>query len=225
VKAADTLRLLAMSSWCSAHAGGSLEGRGTHGLVSRLPQYPKVSLATPAERAAAEHILAVARKASLPFRDAVAAKRAGFDTHLARRPPDFVGYLHAENRRYSSDHDFFDPRRPEVLIYANQPGRRLVLIGIMFSMPRGKLGPGVTGPIGRWHSHLVCMRGRARGLAPVNGSCPRGARLTRGSEMLHLWFTHDLRSAYAVHAPVPELCRDGLLRHSTCLSPAARRGM
>ncbi len=34
--------------------------------------------------------------------------------------------------------------------------------------------------------------------------------------MLHVWFTHDLRSAFAVHAPVPELCRDGLLGAAAC---------
>ena len=190
-----------------------------------LQQYPDVSLATPAQRAAAAHILQVTRRTSLPYRNAAAAERAGFDTRLARKPPAAVGFLHAENRRYSADLDFFDPRRPEVLIYANQPGRPLVLIGVMFSMPRGKLGPGVAGPIRRWHSHLVCVRGHRRGLAPVNGSCRAERDSTRGSEMLHLWFTKDLRSAYAVHAPVPELCRDGLLARSTCRSRAVPRGM
>jgi len=54
---------------------------------------------------------------------------------------------------------------------------------------------------------------------------PAGQRLGQGSEMLHLWFTRDLTSAYAVHAPVPELCRDGLLTPATCRSGAARTGM
>jgi hypothetical protein len=34
--------------------------------------------------------------------------------------------------------------------------------------------------------------------------------------MLHLWFTRDLRSAFAVHAPVAELCRDRLLTPQAC---------
>ena len=34
--------------------------------------------------------------------------------------------------------------------------------------------------------------------------------------MLHLWFTRDLRSAFAVHAPVPELCSAGLLTLQAC---------
>jgi len=34
--------------------------------------------------------------------------------------------------------------------------------------------------------------------------------------MLHIWFTRDLRSAYAVHAPEPELCVAGLLPSDYC---------
>ena len=202
-----------------------LPAGAVHGLANHLRQYPDLSLATSAERARAERILDTARQASSRFRDAGAAKRAGFDIHLAKRPPPIVGILHAESHRYSEDGAFFDPRRPEALIYANQPGRPLVLIGVMFSMPRGKPGPAVIGPIGRWHSHLVCVRGLRRGLARVNGACPRSTRLAQGSEMLHIWFTRDLRSAYAVHAPLPELCRDGLLSGSTCRSGIGSTGM
>ena len=223
-RAAAAFRLLALSSWCAAHGRGSLPAGATHGLVDDLQQYPDVSLATSAQRAAAAHILEVTRQTSLPFRNPRAAERAGFDTGLARKPPAAVGFLHAENRRYSSDLDFFDPRRPEVLIYANQPGRPLVLIGVMFSMPRGKLGPGRRRP-----DRPVALTPGLRpwpSARPRSGErlVPRGARLDAGSEMLHLWFTKDLRSAYAVHAPVPELCRDGLAR-STCRSRAVPRGM
>jgi hypothetical protein len=34
--------------------------------------------------------------------------------------------------------------------------------------------------------------------------------------MMHVWFTRDLRSAYAIHAPVPELCRARLLPGVRC---------
>jgi hypothetical protein len=34
--------------------------------------------------------------------------------------------------------------------------------------------------------------------------------------MMHLWFTHDLRGAYAIHAPVPELCHAGRLDRRDC---------
>ena len=42
--------------------------------------------------------------------------------------------------------------------------------------------------------------------------------------MMHVWFTRDLRSAFAIGAPEPELCRDGLLSGAFCRSPGARRG-
>jgi hypothetical protein len=34
--------------------------------------------------------------------------------------------------------------------------------------------------------------------------------------MLHFWLTQDLRSAYAIHGPAPELCAAGLLPHGHC---------
>jgi len=204
----------------------ALAAGAAHGLASHLRQYPDLSIATTRQRASATRILQLARTASARFRDARAAKRAGYDTHLARNAPAAVGYLHAESRRNANDGRFFDPKHPEALIYANDPGHPLVLVGVMFSMPRGKQGPTPIGPVGRWHSHVICVQGTKRGLAPPGpGGCPKGQRIVQGSEMLHLWFTKDLRSAYAVHAPVPELCRDGLLRAATCRSGAGRTGM
>ena len=214
---------------CALRPGQTaLPASTTHGLAAHLRQYPDLSLATKAERASASRILELTRTASAAFADARTAARAGFDTHLAKRTASspVVGYLHAESRRYSNDRRYFDPRRPEALIYANQEGHRLVLIGVMFSLPRGKPGPTPAGPVGRWHSHLICVQGNKRGLAPPTGKdCPEGAREAQGSEMLHVWFTNDLRSAFAVHAPVPELCRAGLLTAATCRNPAARSGM
>ena len=34
--------------------------------------------------------------------------------------------------------------------------------------------------------------------------------------MLHVWFTGDLRSAFAITAPKPELCTVGLLPGAYC---------
>ena len=190
-----------------------------HGLAAHLPQYPDLTLARPSERQAAERLLTRLRVATERWRDIRAAKRSGFDTHLARRAAGdvAVGWLHAEHRRFSADRHVLDPKRPEALIYATEPGRAPTLVGAMFSVRRGVAGPTPAGPIARWHSHVVCVRKDKRGLAPLpDGTCPGGTRKTQGSEMLHVWFTHDLRSAFAVHAPVPELCRDGLLGVQAC---------
>ena len=120
----------------------------------------------------------------------------------------------------------FDFTRPKALIYANAPGRPLVLVGAMWSTRDGELGATPAGPILRWHSHVVCKEGRKRGLKPLpGGRCPPGARLTQGtSEMLHVWFTGDLRSAFAISAPRPELCAGGLIPRGTLPRSLIRKG-
>ena len=147
----------------------SLAPATRHGLAAHLRQYPDLALATPTQRKAASRLLERARAATARWGNVKAAKASGFDTHLARRAAGdgAVGYLHAEQRRFSDDRRFLDPRRPEALIYATQPGRKPVLIGAMFSVPRGVRGPTPGGPIDRWHSHLVCALGHKRGLAPA----------------------------------------------------------
>jgi hypothetical protein len=193
-----------------------------HGLVQHLLQYPVVRLATPRQRVRAQRLLAqlVATAKREGWRDLHAAKRAGYDTRTAPRKAGdrSVHYFHAERGQEPRGRSIFDVRRPKALIYANAPGRRLVLVGAMWSTRDGELGPTPAGPILRWHSHVVCKRGNRRGLKPpASGKCPPGARLTQGtSEMLHVWFTGGLRSAFAIRAPEPELCAGGLLPRGSC---------
>jgi hypothetical protein len=161
----------------SVASAGTLPPRTLHGNENLLDQYPTVTLATSGQRAAAAQLLAHVRAAALEWPTARAAAAAGFDTHtIRRRPGDHsVHYLHAENHRYSHDAYYLDPERPEALIYANVPGWPLVLIGLMFAMPRELKGPTPGGPITRWHTHTVCARGDKRGLTPrADGSCPAG---------------------------------------------------
>jgi hypothetical protein len=217
----------APSVLCTLKPGqATLAADALRGLAHHLRQYPDLSVATPAQRRAATRLLDRVRAATARWRAVSRAAAAGFDTHRARRTPgstSAVGYLHAEHRRYSHDGRLLDPRRPESLIYATESGHAPTLVGAMFSVPRGVLGPTPGGAIDRWHSHLVCVHRHKRGLAPLaNGSCPVGSTLTQGSEMLHVWLTRDLRSAFAVHAPVPELCRDGLLTPEACRAGAQR---
>ena len=192
----------------SAGRPGKLPPGTLRGNEHLLDEYPTVALATYAERVAAVRLLAEIRTASRKWPNLRMAAAAGFDTRTAhRRAGDAaVHYLHAENHRYSHDSHYLDPRRPEALIYANVPGRQLVLVGLMFAMPRGKKGPSPGGPITRWHTHTVCAAGNKRGLTPrSDGSCPPGTAARQGSEMLHVWLTGDLRSAFAIHAPPREL--------------------
>lgn len=193
-----------------------------HGLIDHLPQYPTVSLATPIERARARHVLgrlvAAAERGS--WGNVRAAERAGYDTRSRPRKSGdrSVFFFHAERHEEPRGRSIFDFTRPKALIYANAPGRPLVLVGAMWSTRDGEVGPTPAGAILRWHSHVVCKQGKKRGLKPpAGGECPPGSRLTQGaSEMLHVWFTGDLRSAFAISAPRPELCAAGLLPRASC---------
>ncbi|HEX9349978.1 MAG TPA: hypothetical protein VF877_01760 [Gaiellaceae bacterium] len=195
-----------------------LPPRTLRGPENRLRQYPILSLVTSAQLAAAKRLRSEMWPASRAWRSPRAAAAAGYDPDRLRRPGNTAGlFLHAENRKLSNDDQYLEPRHPEVLIFANAPGRPLVLIGVMFSVPRGVHGSTPGGPITRWHTHRVCARGAQRGLTPSpDGSCPPGTQSRQGAEMLHFWFTSDLRSAYAIHGPVPELCAARLLYHESC---------
>lgn len=200
-----------------------------HGLIGHLRQYPMLSLATDNETTAARALLTRVRAMTARWSDPKRARAAGYDPRLIHRTAatPFVTYTHAEQLHERTTLGPLDPRRPKAVIYANIGGTRLVPVGAMFSAKRGEPGPTPGGPITRWHSHLVCAKGEKRGLQRLgDGRCPEGARVIQGSEMLHVWFTRDLRSAFAIRAPEPELCRDGLLPRSYCATLDGRlRGM
>jgi len=187
-----------------------------------MPQYPIVTLATRRQQARARLVLErlVAAAEREQWGDVQAAARAGYDTRSRPRKPGdaSVFFFHAERHEEPRGPSIFHFTRPKALIYANAPGRPLVLVGAMWSTRDGELGPTPAGPILRWHSHVVCKEGKKRGLKPpASGVCPGGSRLTQGtSEMLHVWFTGELRSAFAIRAPQPELCKAGLLSGSPC---------
>ena len=214
---------------CTLPTGAKrLPASARRGLIGHLEQYPQLSLATPAERRAAARVVVVLRREARRWKTLADARRAGFQTRTAaRRAGDATAhYLHAEVLRERKSGPVFDPRRPKALIFAREPGRAAVLVGAMYSVQRRERGPSPGGPITRWHSHRVCSVGIKRGLRPQDdGTCPPGARAIQGSEMMHVWFTRDLKSAFAVRAPEPELCRDGLLSGELCLNPGSRRGM
>jgi hypothetical protein len=214
---------------CTLPEGASGLPAGTlHGLISHLEQYPSVALATRAQRQAAQHLLQDLEAAATHWSTLQAARKAGFVVETVPRAKGDLSahYVHAERLREGPIDTRLHIRRPKALIYANEPGRPLVLVGAMFSMRRGVRGPTPGGPITRWHSHEICAVGTKRGLAPRrDGSCPPGATRHQGSEMMHVWFTRDLRSAFAVRAPEPELCRDGLLQGHSCTDPSSSKGM
>ncbi|MET0560660.1 MAG: hypothetical protein ABW012_03435 [Gaiellaceae bacterium] len=209
---------------CKPPAGvQKLPWTARHGVIDHLLQYPAVDLATRAQRNRARGILgklaAAADRAG--WRRPAVAEGAGYDmrTRPRRAGDQAVYFFHAERDQERRSGSIFDAGRPKALIYANAPGHRLILVGAMWSTRDGELGPTPAGPILRWHSHIVCKQGKKRGLKPLaGGRCPPGSRLQQGaSEMLHVWFTRDLRSAFAISAPRPELCAIELLPRDSCV--------
>jgi hypothetical protein len=77
----------------------------------------------------------------------------------------------------------------------------------MYTAAKGSHGPAVGGPITRWHDHESCRdpATRAKLGRPVAGACPPGQVYRRSGEMMHVWFTDDLATAFARRAPVAAL--------------------
>ena len=167
----------------------------------------------------AMRVRADVRAAAAMWRNSAAAWRNG--GFRVRRPKRTAGdtavlWYHAWHRG-SYDDRSLDPRHPDALVYADVPGGPLVLVGVMYYMPRGVRGPTPAGPVLRWHWHRDCVKADGRVLKPIaNGTCPPDSRSVQSNEMMHVWFTADLRSAFALHAPVRELCLARLLAPRAC---------
>ena len=85
----------------------------------------------------------------------------------------------------------------------------LTLVGALFIMPPGQEGPMFGGPVAAWHSHGWCIDFAAESATRPSddGVCDRGQKIGGRVEMMHVWFTDDLQSAYARRAPADELLR------------------
>jgi len=205
---------------CAAppHGAKYLPPTCTHGLIQYFRQYPVVRLATPSQlsraRALRDGLIAAAEEAN--WSSLAAAAGAGYKTH---HDPinESLAYFHAEHPPEPRRGSIVNVRRPKALVYVHAPGEAPTLVGAMWTTRPGEHGPTPGGPITRWHRHLVCRDARGRHAAPVNHRCPAGMQPRPGRvEMMHVWFTQDLRSAFAMTAPEPELCAAGLLPSDYC---------
>jgi len=188
----------------SGDASGPETADHAHG-----PNLPEVAAATDQERAKAEVLWKASAANAEQWRDPDAAAAAGFqfkDKDEAG-PERRVRFLHVPNPAWRADGRVLDPARPETLIYWNRPGDRLTLVGVMYTAARGEAGPAVGGPITRWHDHEFCRdpATRAKLGRPVDGACPEGQVDRRSGEMMHVWFTDDLATAFARRAPLNAL--------------------
>jgi hypothetical protein len=196
------------ASAAAAGTSGDASGPETAGHIHR-PNIPEVAAATDDERAKAEALWRASVANGEQWRDPDAAAAAGFrfKDKDGAGPERRVRFLHVPNPAWRADGRVLDPARPETLIYWNGPGDQLRLVGVMYTAARGASGPAVGGPITRWHDHESCRdpATRAKLGRPVDGVCPEGQVYRRSGEMMHVWFTDDLATAFARRAPLAAL--------------------
>jgi hypothetical protein len=164
-----------------------------------------VASATPEQRAAAQRLLDDTIAATAAYRDPAAAEAAGY-VFLLDGPPHVY---HVPNPAYRRDGRVLDPEHPESLLYVRNPAdESLVLVGVVYRMEEpGKPGPTIGGPITVWHDHSGCLdhSSRTRTEAPPDGTCPEGTITRTGVDMMHVWFTGDLETAFGRKTPVRDL--------------------
>ena len=192
----------------AAGAAGAGDGEGMAEHTDG-PNLPEVAAASDDERARAEALWKASEAGAERWRDPDAAAAAGFRFRGedGAGPGRRVRFLHVPNPAWRADGRVLDPTRPETLVYWNGPGDRLTLVGVMYTAARGAAGPTVGGPITRWHDHESCRdpATRARLGRPVDGVCREGQVYRRSGEMMHVWFTDDLATAFARRAPLAAL--------------------
>jgi len=191
----------------AAGTGSGQDAAGTPGHAHG-PNLPEVATASDEQRAAAEALWKASMANAQRWRDPRAAAAAGFRFKDDQAGPGRrVRFLHVPNPAWRADGRVLDPARPETLVYWTGPGDRLTLVGVMYTAAKGSHGPTVGGPITRWHDHESC-RDPATGAKlgqPADGVCPAGQVYRRSGEMMHVWFTDDLATAFARRAPLAAL--------------------
>lgn len=158
---------------------------------------------TPAQRAAADKLVAETRAALVRFEDFTQALAEGYrEATPPGMEPRRFGPAHYRNPRYVRDGKLLDAEHPEGLVYWKRPDGGMHLLGAYFTAPIGQ-GPEVGGDLTRWHNHVdKCPRGeRGDMLARMDPPrCGPGAVPgPRTPEMLHVWLFDHPHGAFADH--------------------------
>ena len=202
----------------AAHAGGTAQAADNHGHAADAPAVPVAdaaaaggahpddghahasadpSGATPAQRAAADRLLAQTKAAAVRWASLDVAKADGFRAIT----PVLNGLQHWHNQRFFTDGEVLDPQAPEELIYAST-SRGPVLVAVMYLMERlDEPGPQIGGPLTVWHDHEdLCFSadGTVVGFhRPPRRTCPPGSVNQRTPEMLHVWLVDNPAGPFA----------------------------
>lgn len=143
---------------------------------------------TPEQQAMAENIVAVTVMRLGQWADPAVAEAAGF-----RSIGDGgTGVEHFVHQEFRSDGIFFDPDRPESLVYNTTGGERR-LVAAMYMVDQGtglEDVPDYGGALMQWHTHEnLCYNaeGQVRGLTDAEGNCAPGLTKPVPTPMIHVW--------------------------------------
>lgn len=154
---------------------------------------------TPAQTAAAEHLVRETLKDLPRYSTEAAAYAAGFRTI----GDAFTGDEHMVNWAYLTDEHVLDPMFPESLVYNTRNGTP-TLEAAMFMLSLGQrfsdIPPLFSGPLTQWHVHNnLCFRDLGgnpdqqvvAGLTDGNGNCPPGEGKSVPVPMIHVWIVKN----------------------------------
>lgn len=156
---------------------------------------------TPAQQAAATHLVTAVDQGIAPYADVRTAEADGYEPISARRGP----MTHYLDRSVVEHGDVLDPSHPSALMFANTVDGP-VLIGAMFLGPAPCVpGPDIGGSLTQWHAHdnLCFSGGRLVGKAAGDGTCTTGSRRNTSYFMLHVWTAPQLAAQYQFQADLP----------------------
>jgi hypothetical protein len=143
---------------------------------------------TPEQQAMAENIVAVTVMRLGQWSDPAVAEAAGFRS-IGDGGTGVEHFVHAEFR---ADGIFFDPDRPESLVYDTTSGERR-LVAAMYMVDEGTAledVPDYGGALMQWHIHdNLCYNaeGKVRGLTDAEGNCAAGLVKPVPTPMIHVW--------------------------------------
>jgi hypothetical protein len=140
------------------------------------------------QQAMAENIVAVTVMRLGQWADPAVAEAAGFRS-IGDGGTGHEHFVHAEFR---ADGIFFDPDRPESLVYDTTSGERR-LVAAMYMVDEGtplEEVPDYGGALMQWHVHdNLCYNaeGQVRGLTDEAGNCAAGLTKPVPTPMIHVW--------------------------------------
>jgi hypothetical protein len=175
------------------HHHGEFVARAQAGIILR----PAGAAPTAEQRQTAAELAAQTKAYTAKYRDVAAAVVDGYNNSGPREGLQ----LHYEKKTHQNDGRIADPQAPEMLVYASEAGRT-VLLGVVYQMPvAGRPGPAIGGNTTRWHAHNICAGLTPPGFGVVSpyGTCPVLTVNLTIAEMIHVWVVDPPGGPYVEH--------------------------